>query len=254
MQLGPPEPQWPVLPLDQLSSPLSPLRNSQPAVFHHSPSKFRTASEVLAAFSPKRQPKKSPSQQSVSPQAFPLKMETKRGLRNKVQISYEISSDSEGAGGSPAPDSTFSSPEKPSRHIIDLEDEIDVEEIESPGTPPARLSTAGHALRQHKDLHLSLRAQENGDKRVGRKTKRCRPASKRSKTILGPVPKTARNEIRDQIATETASKRANFLIAKQDLFLPLLPQGNYIQRLASQHTGTSDLSIPYEVLREQPKG
>lgn len=179
-------------------------------------------------------------------------METKRGLRNKVQISYEISSDSENASGSPAPDSTFSSPEKPSQHTIDVEEEL--EEIEPPETPPARLSTAGHALRQHKDLHLSLRAQENGDKRIGRKTKHSRPASKRSKAILGAVPKTARNEVRDQIATETAGKRANFLIAKQDLFLPLLPHGNYIQRLASQHRGVSDLSIPYEVLSEQPKG
>ena len=179
-------------------------------------------------------------------------METKRGLRNKAQISYEISSDSENAGGSPTPDSTFSSPEKRSQHIINLEEEY--EEIESPKTPPARLSSAGHALRQHKDLHLSLRAQENGDKRVGRKTKHFKRSSKRTKAILGAVSKSARNEVRDQIATETAGKRANFLIAKQDLFLPLLPQGNYIQRLASQHTGDSDLSVPYEVLNEQPKG
>lgn len=179
-------------------------------------------------------------------------METKRGLRNKVQISYEISSDSESAGSSLAPESSFSSPEKPPGHIIDLEEES--EEIEPPETPPARVSTAGHTLRQHKDLHLSLRAQENGDKRVRRKKKHYKPASKRSKAILDAVPKTARNEVRDQIATETAGKRAKFLIAKQDLFLPLLPQGNYIQRLASQHTGASDLSVPYEVLKEQPKG
>ena len=179
-------------------------------------------------------------------------METKRGLRNKAQISYEISSDSDNAGGSPTPDSTFSSPEKRPQHIINLEEESD--EIESPKTPPARLSSAGHALRQHKDLHLSLRAQENGDKRVGRKTKHHKQSSKRSKAVLDALPKSARNEVRDHIATETAGKRANFLIAKQDLFLPLLPQGNYIQRLASQHTGDSDLSIPYEVLNEQPKG
>ena len=179
-------------------------------------------------------------------------METKRGLRNKVQISYEISSDSEDASGLLGPDSSFSSPEKPSGHIIDLEEES--EEIEPPETPPARVSTAGHALRQHKDLHLSLRAQENGDKRVRRKKKHYKPAPKRSKAILGAVPKTARNEVRDQIATETAGKRANFLIAKRDLFLPLLPQGNYIQRLASQHTEARDLSVPYVVLKEQPKG
>ena len=252
MQPGSSKSQWSGLPLDQLPSPLSPLRNSQSAVSQHSPSKFRTASEVLATFSPKAQPKKSPSQQPVSPQEFPIRMETKRGLRNKAQISYEISSDSENASSSPAPDSTFSSPEKTSQRIINLEDESD--ELGSPETPPARLSSAGHALRQHKDLHLSLRAQENGDKRAGGKIKHHKPTSKRSKAILGVVPKTSRNEVRDQIATETAGKRANFLIAKQDLFLPLLPQGNYIQRLASQHTGASDLSIPYEVLGEQPKG
>ena len=42
-------------------------QDSDPAVSHRSPSKFRTAAEAFAAFSPKAQPKKSLSQFSEQP-------------------------------------------------------------------------------------------------------------------------------------------------------------------------------------------
>ena len=184
-------------------------------------------------------------------------MQAKRGLRHKEQVSYEISSDSEDAGRASG-ESTFSSPEKPTRKrvsIVDLEDDDEPEEIEPPRTPPPRLSAAGHALRQPKELHLSLRAQENGDKPVSKKRKLNHKAStKKSKVILKEAPRTARNEVRDHIATETAGKRASFFVAQKDLFLPLLPEGNHIQRLVAQRTEKKDLSVPYEVLEQQPKG
>ena len=217
-----------------------------------------TASEILATFSPKSQSKKTPQPWVATPQ-FPIAMTDKRGLRYKPRISYEISDDSDGAESPSAVDSIFSSPEKPHRfrksNIVDLEEEV--QEIEPPKTPPPRISAAGHSLRQHSDLHLSLRAQENGDKtRFIKKQRLSKPARKTSKPQISAPSRTVRNEIRDNIATETASNRANFFIAKKEYFLPLLPEGNHIQRLTEQPEKgqDEDLSIPYQALDHQPKG
>ena len=188
-------------------------------------------------------------------------MEEKRSSRRKAQISYEISDDSDNPDASSSLDSTFSTPQKVPRKrvsIINLEDEL--EETEPPKTPPPRLSSAGHALRQPKELSLSLRAQENGDKRVVKKRKTTKTRAKpRPRTISQPsAPRTARQELREYVNTETAGKRSNFFVAKKDLFLPLLPEGNHIQRLVAQRQQSEkseeDLSVPYEVIEHQPTG
>ena len=221
-----------------------------------------TASEILASFSPKSQLKKE-TQPWVDAPTFPIAMTEKR-LRHKPRVSYEISDDSDIAETRSAVGSSFSSPEKPRRfrsnHAVDFDDEV--EEIEPPKTPPPRISIAGHSLRQHSDLHLSLRAQENGDKPKPKFTNKRRPSrvtkkkSKASPRLQHTAPqRTARNEIRDSIATETAGKRANFFVARKEYFLPLLPEGNHIQRLAEQRSqDQQDPSIPYEPLEHQPKG
>lgn len=186
-------------------------------------------------------------------------MEDQRSSRRKKQISYEISDDSDNPDASSSLDSTFSTPQKASRtrvSIVDLEDEL--EEIEPPGTPPPRLSSAGHSLRQPNELALSLRAQENGDKPITKKRKTTKSHSK-PKTILQPsAPKTARQEVREYVNTQTAGKRSNFFVAKKDLFLPLLPEGNHVQRLVAQRQqsekGEEDLSVPYEIVEHQPAG
>ena len=186
-------------------------------------------------------------------------MEAKRSSRRKEPISYEISDDSDNPETSSSLDSSFSTPQKAPRKrisIVDLEDEL--AEIEPPKTPPPRLSSAGHSLRQPKDLTLSLRAQENGDKRIAkkRKTRKSRP---KSKIILQPsAPKTARQELRNYVNTETAGKRSNFFVSKKNLFLPLLPDGNHVQRLVDQRRRgekkEEDLSVPYEIVESQPLG
>ena len=186
-------------------------------------------------------------------------MEGKRSSRKKQQISYVISDDSDNAEASSSLDSTFSTPQKVPRKrvsIVDLEDEL--EELEPPRTPPPHLSSAGHALRQPGKLALSLRAQENGDKRVAKK-KRTAKSLPRPKTKSQPsAPKTARQELREFVNTETAGKRANFFVAKKDLFLPLLPEGNHVQRLVAQRQQSvkkeEDLSVPYEIIEHQPAG
>ena len=218
----------------------------------------KTASEILASFSPKPQLKKSLSQ-TPSPQSHPIIMMAGRRLRDKQQpISYEISSDDENTDSQI--DSSFSSPEKPSRKrvsIVDLEDEF--EEITPPPTPPPRSSAAGHSLRQHGDLKLSLQAKENAYRPVRKKRKVSKRKSeailKTSKQPAPVQPKTERNELRDLINTETARKRANFLLANKEIFLPLLPDSNFIQKLVAQRGGSSaDDSVAYEVVEKQPVG
>ena len=159
--------------------------------------------------------------------------------------------------------SAFSSPQKVKRvrGIVDLEDD-DVEELEQAKTPPPRVSSAGHALRQPKDMHLSLRAQENGDKPVLKKRKLYKPRSEKQARVTSDTttnaPRTARNEVRQGIATETTAKRGRYFVAKKDYFLPLLPDGNHVSRLVEQHktSGSSDdiATVPYEALTKQPIG
>lgn len=245
----------------QADSPQTPWRlpstPSKPGSFT-SP-RPRTASEILAAFSPRAQVKKSPSQISSTPQSFPIAMMADRRLRQKQQpVSYEISSDEDNDNSQV--DSSFSSPEKPSRKrvsIVDLEDEV--EEVEPPKTPPPRLSAAGHSLRQHGDLKQSLQARENAYKPA---LKKRITTKRKSKQILNPSdasapdPKrTARNEVRDYINTETAGKRASFFLAKKDVFLPLLPENNHIQKLIAQRgNDTVEESVEYKVIEKQPLG
>lgn len=182
-------------------------------------------------------------------------MADRRLRRKKQPVTYEISSDEENADSQV--DSSFSSPEKPGRKrvsVVDLED--DSEEVEPPKTPPPRLSAAGHSLRQHGDLKLSLQAKENADKPIRKKRKINRRKSKDTSGPKATIPlKSARNEVRDSINTETAGRRAKFFIAKKDVFLPLLPGGNHIEKLVAQSGGDStDDSVEYQVVERQPAG
>ena len=180
----------------------------------------------------------------------------RRELRRKEPVSYQISDDSDNGGSPSGVDSTFSTPQK--RKLVYIEDEV--EEIEPEKTPPPRQSTMGHSLRQHKDLHLSLRAQENADKPAAKKRKSLSRAPRRlpanRSTLAQPM--TARNEVRDIIATETTARRSRFFVAKKGYFLPLLPDGNHVQRLVEQraqvYDGVEEFETPYEALSEQPRG
>ncbi|KAL8946580.1 MAG: hypothetical protein Q9222_007042 [Ikaeria aurantiellina] len=209
-----------------------------------------------------------------------------RQLRQKPVVSYEISSDSDANDESAPDNSPFGTPQKPvrarKRAIVNLDDGSESEVSATPEkTPPPRLSTVGHSLRQHKDLHLSLRAQENGDK-PKRKKRRVSRANRKAVVTSDhpkqPPVRTERNDIRHYIATETAAKRNNFFVAHKHLFLPLLPKTNHITKLldlrnlneqegdvlsssditklpnAYRDSQENDLSLSYEALSKQPVG
>lgn len=222
-----------------------------------------TVSDLLAAFSSSPQPTKDPKPW-ISPASFPIAMtEHKRGLRNRKRVSYQISDDSDSVSSPIVSGSSFSTPQKKG-HIGTgiLKDDEDDFESEIPKSPPPRLSSAGHSLRQHRVLHLSLRAQENADKPVRKRRKISRKQPKKiivvdSEDGKATFKKSARNEVRDMIAMKTTRKRTNFLVAKKDYFLPLLPESNNIIRLVEERTKSQqaeDLSIPYEAIKEQPEG
>lgn len=142
--------------------------------------------------------------------------------------------------------------------LVDLVDDAEVEETQA---SPLRFTTAGHSLRQHKEIKQSLRAQGHAD--MPRKKRkllgRAPTILKAEKSAARQKPNTERMEIRERIATETAGKRANFFVAKRHLFMPLLPTDtNFVTKLVDQRhqkgTEDEDLTVPYEALQAQPAG
>ena len=230
------------------------------------------AAEVLAAFQEKASSRKS-NKFYISPSNSPVTMLEKKNLRQRrAPVTYEISDDSDSAGASSSNDSPFDTPQKGSRrypvNVMELGDESE-ESRSAARTPSPRLSSAGHSLRQPRELHLSLRAQENGDKPSRKKRKLTKYTSKppqrlAPENILQVQPQTTRNKVRESIATGTATKRANFFLSHKDLFLPLLPKNNHLERLVQQHrqelddtsrsTKLQDWSVPYEAFSRQPEG
>ena len=202
---------------------------------------------------------------SPIPFRFAGKMaDSKRSTRVKPVISYEISSDSEIDDSPSVHEYSFSSPErkggKPHNPISVNEDDTETEEeVIAPENIQPRRSSAGHSLRQRHELHRPSRVLENGDnrgKRAGNKGRgRPKPKPKGRRPATRP---SERIEIRRDISNVTARKRANFFIANKDLFLPLLPENNHIQRLLDQRKASQqdehDLSHPYKVLAKQPSG
>ncbi|KAI9842493.1 MAG: hypothetical protein M1837_007086 [Sclerophora amabilis] len=77
-------------------------------------------------------------------------------------------------------------------------------------------------------------------------------------------PLTSRQSVRHFIATETTARRGTFFKAKKELFLPLLPESNHVQKLLEKDTSSeshgSDETreekeiFPFEMVNEQPIG
>ncbi|KAF2217224.1 hypothetical protein CERZMDRAFT_32824, partial [Cercospora zeae-maydis SCOH1-5] len=65
---------------------------------------------------------------------------------------------------------------------------------------------------------------------------------------------SARNLVRQDIALHTKPKRDAFLLAHADYFEPLLPQNNYISKLARLQNEDRQAIVDYVELHEQPAG
>ncbi len=78
------------------------------------------------------------------------------------------------------------------------------------------------------------------------------PQSTQRRSSLPPKLDTARTRLRKEIANKSKAKANNFLIANKDYFLPLLPNNNYISKLAANNEAKP--IVEYEELDEQPQG
>jgi SWI/SNF-related matrix-associated actin-dependent regulator of chromatin subfamily A member 5 len=222
--------------------------------------KLNSAEELLALFSPTPQPQKKLHVLQQRQQQYEIKMSSPRRLRHKATVTYVISDESENDSDSYAEKERSSGRGRgrPKRQKTDSSSEEDITEEEA-ATPPPRVSSAGHSLRQHSQIKQSLVGKENADK-PRRKKKRGRGRPRVSDSAPAPRVKTERNKIRDEIAAGTAVKRAAFFAQHKDAFLPLLPERNQIVKLLDEldvdgeDKDETEKVIAYEEIKEQPDG
>lgn len=229
-------------------------------------------------FRPKDQSKKSDAQRANGHNST-------HELRQKRKISYVNLDDSDDPTAAPSEvSSAFPTPQGmryPDPVNSTQSDEVDMSSPVSPEPLPERSTRAGHSLRPRSVLQPSVKAENMIVRTMPRKTQRKPPKGRGRQTLSSKVKSgaalTSRQAIRHAIATETAVKRAKFLMAKKDYFLPLLPKNNYITRLLHKEQvegkledGETDLEVkseshtntvanqvgitPYVPITEQPKG
>lgn len=76
----------------------------------------------------------------------------------------------------------------------------------------------------------------------------------KSDTAFTVPGETARNLVRLDIELHTKPKRDAFLLAHHDFFQPLLPENNYIAKLARNQDESTKSCVEYEELTSQPRG
>ena len=114
-----------------------------------------------------------------------------------------------------------------------------------------RRSSAGRSLRPRRKSGLSLGGQENALSLATSPKAHVRIV----KGVILNAAKSSRIEITDDEFTESIKvKRDNFFGTKKDLFLPLLPSTNYIQKLIDAPHSTEESIIPNKILKDQPQG
>ncbi len=114
-----------------------------------------------------------------------------------------------------------------------------------------RTSSTGRSLRPRHKSGLSLGGQENALSLATSPKVLVRIAKG---VILSPA-KSSCIEITDNEMTESIKgKQDNFFVAKKDLFLPLLPSTNYIQKLIDAPHSTEESIVPNKILKDQPQG
>jgi hypothetical protein len=194
------------------------------------PTKRLTASELLAAFSPRRT--RTSASQTAKDSSSPM------ALRQLQPIGYLESDDSE---LSSAKESSYSG----------SDDESDADEtITSPSTPqsgnngPSSPSSLRNGLRPLKSTTQTWQP---------KKATHGKLSEKQSATFARLASK---KDLKRQILDAARAKEDKFLVHNKDAFLRLLPEVNYIQKLLINRS-TSEESIgqvPFEQLAVQPEG
>ncbi|KAI9789843.1 MAG: hypothetical protein M1816_005760 [Peltula sp. TS41687] len=247
----------------------------------------KSTAELLAMFCPIDQSRKSVKSdaQKANSQEFAHE------LRQKRKISYVNLDDSDDTVAAPSvASSAFPTPQAMrQRDAMDAQtDDVDLSSPANSQPLPERSTRTGHSLRPRSALQPSIKAENmiirTMPKKSQRKPTKGRGRQSISNKVKSGAALTSRQAIRHTIATETAVKRAKFLMAKKEYFLPLLPKNNYITRLLHKeqveikpedggikaedgeaglkasdesHVGTTGNKVditPYVPITEQPEG
>ncbi|OCL08592.1 hypothetical protein AOQ84DRAFT_376610 [Glonium stellatum] len=188
-----------------------------------------------------------------------------RVLRQSCRISYNVS-DSSDASPPSSVSSAYESPEKPQPAV--MEDTTSDDEIDQPTVAPSSgRSLRSRAVAPHQTDVESLKhdtsrplAAEGGRRVSSRKAKIILTSdthvveSKSVAKAVKPKIETSRTRLRGEIATQTMARKDNFLLANKDYFLPLLPEHNYVAKLASNRRNSKSPIVEYTQIQEQPKG
>ena len=123
-----------------------------------------------------------------------------------------------------------------SRPVVTYQESVDSDSEESTGESSVQSS---------KD-DFELESSEDENRQHGKQSRPPRQREENSKAF------------KHEISSETAIKRANFLIQKRDAFLPLLPPGNLVERIVERRENTGqglcDRTVPYTRFERQPDG
>lgn len=174
--------------------------------------------------------------------------------RAKTPVNY---ADSEASSNS----SPFETPQ--SQRMFDLDqDELDKDEDGDEDNVIEYSISSRRELRSRKP-NRSLKAMENGF--VPHKSSHNRRTNRAALDELAghdlPPVLGGRTAIRQEIASKTGAYRNQFLIEKKDLWLPLLPDNNFVRKLVEKHKKPSAVEAglippvsPYEEIETQPHG
>ncbi|KAK3677928.1 hypothetical protein LTR78_002023 [Recurvomyces mirabilis] len=211
-------------------------------------------SDLLKAFGAQKAPDSARRMQRLS---------TGRDARPRAAVNYAESNGDSTPDSSPRSISSFEDPLSsrtsllPNSHDDSEESDDELQSADVVQVAPQRTGTRELPARSTR----SLISYGTPKKKISKK--QAAAAKKRRSTSLLKLdtvasaqtqPQTARGRIRQDILDHTRPKREAFLLAKQDLFLPVLPATNYITKLRQSRPEDSGVEVINGRTIEQPMG
>ncbi|KAF2659144.1 hypothetical protein K491DRAFT_216268 [Lophiostoma macrostomum CBS 122681] len=182
----------------------------------------------------------------------------RRELRARPSLNYAVSALTEDVSSEA---SAVPTPQKLALQKTDSSGDELAEPVSVPSSNGRK-----EAKTSHKDEELKMEARKKGKAEAPRRSLRSRKSNIiesdtidelaqtpiKKKVPLRPKLDTARQRLKDDIATQSKAKANNFLVANKEYFLPLLPTNNHVSKLVEK--GDAKPVVEYKALTEQPRG
>jgi len=195
--------------------------------------------------------RQSPTSASRLKKMSTANLSAERELRTRSAVTYVIPSDSEDSPTPSSPSDFFGSPSRLRKQFLDEEEEEEEDEDElAVPLSEDRSIEGGRALRPRSVLKSRATSGIIFHKKRNHKAKKSNLTQKiaRSQAL------TARKQVRDDIAKGTELRQDRYLLAHKDFFVPLLQNGNYIEKLEAEHAAMQPSFAEYEDIPTQPYG